>query len=110
VASIKHFRGDTFLRSWVLKDSNGNPIDLTDATARLHLRDAEGVLVVEATTENGSIVIDEEFGRINLRLDAADMVLEIATFKFDIELTHANGVVKTLEKNNIQIMEDITYD
>ncbi len=39
MATVKLIRGDTWRRSWIIKDEVGQPIDLTGASARLQVRD-----------------------------------------------------------------------
>lgn len=112
--SIKHYRGDTWLRSWVIKDATGAPVDLTGASARLHVRPQEGTdtadeLILAATVGDG-LTITAGAGRVDLRVEAVDMAgLDLATFRFDLEVTFADGIVRTIEQNRIMIVEDITY-
>ena len=113
-STINHIRGDTWLRSWVIKDATGAPVDLTGASARLHVRPQEGTdnadeLSLAATVGDG-LTINACAGRVDLRVDAADMAgLALATFRFDLEVTFADGIVRTIEQNRIMIVEDITY-
>ena len=113
-STLRHFRGDTWLRSWVIKDASGAPVDLTGASARLHVRPQEGTdnadeLILAATVGDG-LTITADTGRVDLRVEAVDMAeLDLATFRFDLEMTFADGIVRTIEQNRIMIIEDITY-
>jgi hypothetical protein len=105
------FRGDTWLRSWIVKDSNNNPIDLTGATARLHVRDAKQVLIHAASTSTAEIIITSLEGRIDLRIEATvSEVWAIGKYKYDLELTYSNGIVLTIESSVLTVIQDQTYD
>lgn len=74
--TITIMSGDTWKRAWILK-SNNAPIDLTGASARLHVRNQESdELVVSASTETKELTITPEDGRIDLRVDGSDMCLD----------------------------------
>jgi len=108
--SAQIYRGDTWLRSWAIKDSNNTPIILTGATARLHVRDAKQVLVVAASTLTGELIITPPEGRIDLRIDAiATRLWDIGKYKFDLEVTDAVGIVRTYEQDVLTVVADQTY-
>jgi hypothetical protein len=110
MSSVKMFRGDTWKRSWIIGGLE-NPVNLEGASARLHLRDAKGILKVEATIGNGRISITPATGRIDLRVEGADMILDPNdSYSFDLELTMTDGVIKTIEQEKLKISADITYD
>ena len=112
--SIKHYRGDTWLRSWIIKDATGAPVDLTGASARLHVRPQEGAdnadeLILSVAVGTG-LTITADTGRVDLRVEAVDMAeLDLAIFRFDLEVTFADGIVRTIEHGRLMIVEDITY-
>lgn len=112
--AIRHYRGDTWLRSWVIKDSTGAPVDLTGASARLHVRPQEGTdnaddLILAATVGDG-LTINAGAGRVDLRVESADMVLDPETYRFELELTDGDGVVRTIEQGRLMIIEDVARD
>lgn len=107
---ISHYRGDTWTRSWQIKDSAGAPVDLTGASARLHLRDATGLLSASATTSTTGLTITAATGQIDLRIPAATMAaLAPGFYYFDLELTYADATVVTIEQVKMTLMEDYTY-
>ncbi|WP_312677116.1 hypothetical protein, partial [Escherichia coli] len=58
MATVKLIRGDTWIRTWVLKDSNGTPVDLSGASARLMVLDSNtGTIKIVASTDNGLLTI-----------------------------------------------------
>lgn len=108
-AQITHIRGDSWVRAWVLKYSDGSIIDLTDASARLHLRDSEGTLIAEASTDTGEMSLTPGAGRVDMIMPAADMDIDPAAYTFDMEVTFASGIVKTYEQGTVTIIQDQTH-
>lgn len=108
-AQITQIRGDSWIRAWVLKYSDGSIIDLTDASALLHLRDAEGQLVASAGTVAGTMTITPESGRVDMIMPAADMELPLGAYSFDLQVTFASGIVKTYEQGTVTVVQDQTY-
>ena len=110
MASVKVFRGDTWRRAWVLKDDGGTPVDLSGATARLHVRDASGAKVAEASTADGRLVVTAAQGRVDMTVPAAAMQLAPGAYRFDLELTYPGGVVQTIEQSTLVVLEDMSRD
>lgn len=110
MASVKVYRGDTWLRAWVIQDESGAPVDLTGASVRLHVRDAAGVKVAEASTADGRLVITPLQGRIDMTIPAAAMAIAPGSYRFDLELTSAGGEVRTVEQATLVVLEDVTHD
>lgn len=109
---VRLYAGDTWRRSWRLKQPSGVPVDLTGASARLHLRDTAGALLLAATTgADGRIVITPAEGLIAMTVAAADTVsLPVNRHRWALELTDAAGIVTTLEAGVLVVQEDITHD
>ena len=105
LAPVQLYRGDTWARVWAPKTPSGASIDLAGATARLHLRDKAGGLVLEANPANGRLVIAA--GTITLAY--ADMELPLGTYRFDLEVTYASGRRRTYEVNVLLLLEDISH-
>lgn len=108
-ARITHIRGDSWIRAWVLKYSDGSIIDLTGASARLHLRNALGEISASASTDTGEMTLTPESGRVDMIMPAADMELPLETYNFDLEITFASGIVKTYEQGTVTVAQDQTY-
>lgn len=49
------FRGDTWTRAWRLQAADGSPLNLTGASARLHVRDENDALIAECSSANGRL-------------------------------------------------------
>lgn len=111
MAAVKVYRGDTWRRIWIVQDAHGAPLDLTGYTARLHVRDADGLKLAEASTADGRLVITPAAGRIELTMPAAVMAgLAPGSVRFDIELTSGGGEVTTLEQSTLVVREDMARD
>jgi hypothetical protein len=93
-AGLKAVRGATWEDTFTYNDPDGEPVDLTGYEARMQVRTLDGqygltttdTLVMELTTENGRLSIDEpESGVVALRVEAEDMVaLNPANEKKDV--------------------------
>ena len=108
--AVKLYRGDTWTRGWELRDAAGNPIDLTGASARLHVRDASGSVVISASTTDGRLTLTPASGLIYLQVPYAATGLTPGSYRFDLEVTYANGVRRTYEQNTLIVLEDVTHD
>lgn len=100
--------GDTWKAVWFAPQPNGQPVDLTGATARLHLRDAAGAKIVEASTADGRIVIDGPAGKLFLTVPAIEMALVPGNYRFALEVTYADGTVRTEPPDTLTIRDDPT--
>jgi len=92
-------QGTTFVRHFVYKDSNGAVVNLTGYTARLQVRSYKesSVVLIEATTANGKLVITPTEGKITMTLTATE--LNSVTFDnavYDLEIESNTGVVTRL--------------
>ena len=89
-------QGSTFTRTITWKDANGNLIDLSSYTARMHLRRSadEPKTVIGLTTENGRISLGGSDGTVSLLISATDTeALDAITGVYDLEMV--NGAVVT---------------
>lgn len=91
-------QGATFTKrlTWTIDDV---PVDLTGYTARMQARDKYGssCIVVDITTENGGISLDDE-GNIDLLIDSEDTELIIAKdYVYDLELDSGSQVYRVIE-------------
>jgi hypothetical protein len=91
-------QGATFTKrlTWTIDEV---PVDLTGYTARMQARDKYGssCIVVDITTENGGISLDDE-GNIDLLIDSEDTELIIAKdYVYDLELDSGSQVYRVIE-------------
>lgn len=115
-------RGDTITVSWTLASRTRNartgtytntPIDITDATCRIYFREgsATGTVAISATSEgvDPEITITGTEGLISLEVPAADTDSLLGVYYYDVELTYADGVVKTIDSGTLAVSADVTY-
>jgi hypothetical protein len=108
--AVKLYRGDTWTRAWELRDAAGSPIDLTGASARLHVRDAAGAVVVSASTADGRLTITPASGRIDMLVPYSATAIAPGSYRFDLEVTHAGGLRRTYEQDMLVVLEDMAHD
>lgn len=113
---IVHDQGTTFRRTftYLTNGATPTPVPLTDYTARMHLRAGyDDVVVLELTTENGRIEIDEDEGKIFLEVDSETMeLIEDATYLYDLELVSSDVVpeVIRLVEGTFRIRPEVTKE
>lgn len=104
-------QGTTFVLAFSWKDEAGTPIPLTGYTARMQVRhsvSAEEVLL-DLTTENDRLVIDELNGRVTIVLDP--VVTAAITWRkgmYDLELVSPTGGVKRLVEGAVTVSREVT--
>lgn len=108
--AYEHTRGDSWVRSYVFKDSRKKPVDITDMTARMHLRDTAGMLIISALSADGEFTVTGTAGRLDMVVAGSKMNLPIGRYCYDVEVTFADGRILTLDKNKLDIIEDCTHD
>lgn len=87
------------------------PVDLTGFTARMQLREKleSEVVLLELTTVNGKIVIDNVLKTISLLISATETAsLEFSQAVYSLELISSGGVVTTLCFGNISVTKEVT--
>ena len=93
-----------FEKRLTFKDKLKRPVDLTGYTARLQIRDLDGSLIVELSTENGGITLTPAHGFIVLFI--ATSVTSTMTFKtanYDLKLIPPNGRDKRLLQGSVTL-------
>lgn len=84
------------------------PVDLSGYTAKMQIRDLSGNLLIELSTENGRITIDNADKTIERSITAADtsaLTAERATY--DLEMIQGAYVVK-IDSGTIEIVNEVT--
>lgn len=110
MAAVKLYRGDTWQRAWVIQDAAGQPVNLSGAAARLHVRDAAGTKVMEASTTDGRLIVQPTQGRIDMVMPKEATEIAPGVYRFDLEVTHASGVRTTYEQETLIVLEDMSRD
>lgn len=104
-------QGATFRRVLTWQDENETAIDLTDYTARMHIREhlASSTPLATLTTENGGIAITAALGKLTLSLSATVTdTLAVQGGVYDLEVESPTGVVTRLLQGNIIIERSVT--
>ena len=87
-------QGATRSRGFTYQDSAGAPIDLTGYIARLTaVTSYGGDLIIEATVDNGRVVMGDEDGTITITIEAADTAELDAPIEgvYDLEIEAGMG-------------------
>jgi hypothetical protein len=105
-------QGATLNRALFVKDSAKKPIDLTDYTARMHIRDfVDSTNIIEIlTTENDQIVLDGLDGRVDILLTPSETAALVAkSYVYDLELESPEGDVTKIISGELTVRAEITY-
>jgi hypothetical protein len=106
-------QGATFSLGFAWKSDDGIAVDLTGYTARMQVRQSVGSpdVLLDATTENGLLSIDEETGRVNISLPAS--VTTAMTWRrgrYDIEVEAPDGTVTRLVEGSAIVSREVTRE
>jgi hypothetical protein len=106
------YQGSTFRRVVRLADDAGGAIDLTGATARMHVRAAitDTATLLELTEANGrALVTDAVGGEITLLVSAADTaLLTFTTGVYDLEIEYSDGTVDRVLYGKVTLSKEVT--
>lgn len=114
------YQGATYWKEWIWKDANEDPINLTNYTARMQIReevDSEEVLLEilsSGTSEKklyigGKVEDDPTNGKYGIWMDAS--VTAAITFEsgvYDIELEDSAGYVRRIMEGKVQVSPEVT--
>lgn len=107
---FEHRQGKTFRRNLYLTDLDGNILDLTGCTAKMHIRPSvDGELTLELSTENGRIAIIGPFGQVSLYIEDDDTAgILPATYVYDLEIYDIVGETSSPAFGKIKIKPEVT--
>lgn len=116
VYTFQIYQGQTWRNTLRLKDAAGDPIDLTDYTARMQIRETveSATFVLELTTENGRLTIDELAGEIAVLVDADDTSAielplgEPGQWVYDLEIIDSSDVVTRVLQGAVVMHAEVT--
>lgn len=104
-------QGATFSRAVIKKDSRKRVIPLTDYTARMQVRVSvdSSSAILNMTTENGYITIDEPKGSVFFGVSADEMSgIPAGKYVYDLELVSPIGVVERLIMGSFTVRAEVT--
>jgi hypothetical protein len=120
MAQIYHFtnrvgrnavdQGATFERPFTIANDYGQPTDLTGHTFRMQIRATiEGAVVLELTTANGRIPIeDAEAGKFKILLTATETAsLTAGFYVYDLEWVDGSKVTRLFE-GQLEVSREVT--
>lgn len=94
----------TFSEQVVLKDSDGDPIDLTGYTGRLQIKRDDGTVLFTLTTDpDGGIVLGGAAGTVTFTIDAEDTGVDLVDpdgdqWVYDLLMTNTNAAPDTVDR------------
>jgi len=100
---MEGFEGDTFLKTFTIKDDAGNIIDITGATFRLKLGS------INESTSGVTITNGGATGEVEIKISYTAMEALAADDDYEIalEMTDASGVRTTLFTGTFTVLEDV---
>lgn len=114
MAVQKNFEVDqntTFTFIIEYKDSNGDPINLTGASAKLQVRDTKGgsKLAFTLTSPSSGITIDSALGKLTVRMTPTQTnKLFYPKSSYDLMLTDSNAVKTKLVEGFLTLSRSVT--
>lgn len=112
VADICIFQGATFNQTLFYETGEPSaPVNLAGYTAKMHIRSKpeSKALILELSTDNGRIVLNEATGSIRLFISATDTALLSVCDKAVYDLELYNGAVTTrILQGNVIISPEVT--
>jgi hypothetical protein len=112
IAGIYNFtldQGSTWTLQIIYKDSNGNPINLTNYTAEMQVRrkfDSENS-VLTLSTSNGGITITGATGTLDLIATDEQADIDPGLYVYDLEL-NTGGVRTRLIQGTVTVSGEVT--
>ena len=104
-------QGGNLIRTFVWKDSSGNPIDLTNYTAKMQIRtipSATGTIMDVSSTAT-TLNITGTAGKITLNLPATDTAaMTFNNAVFDLEVTATTAQVTRLIQGCVILDKEVT--
>lgn len=105
IYNINVKQGATYDKVLTWKNANGNPIDLTGATALMKVKTSKcdntcSGLIIELSTTNGRIILGGVLGTIQLLISAADNISILTTcgqFYYDLSITIGSAIYYPVE-------------
>lgn len=104
-------QGTTHTETFVWEDPNGVPVNLAGYKARMQARKTvtSPDKLIDATTENGLLVVTPAAGKIEFKAPATlTATFAFSQARYDLELESADGTVYRLVEGAITISKEVT--
>ena len=93
------------------KDSNGDPVDLTDYSAKAQIRymPSSPDVLLELSTANGKITLDAATGTVTLLFSATDTAaMTWGSARYDLKVTAINNRPARLVEGIVTVSQQVT--
>ncbi len=104
-------KGATYRHRITWKGSDSQPIDLTDCTAKMQVREevSSETVLLELSTENDGIIITPELGQIDLFISGEDTAfLTSEGGVYDLEVYFLGGDTTRLCEGSVVFTDEVT--
>jgi len=105
MVNISIYRGDTPTITAVVKDEDGNTVDITGATMTLSVKENENF--TSYLFQSVGSLSNPAVGEVKFFLTTANTEQTPGTYVYDIQYEKA-GEIKTVAKDKFKILTDIT--
>lgn len=110
--ALEIYQGTTFTLKLVWLDADDNPIDLTGASAEMHIRESfdSDTTLYEATSDTGEITFEINDGRVTVTIPSTDTASFDWSFGvYDLLVTHLSGQkVNPLVRGGVAVKPAVT--
>ncbi len=108
--NFSHIKGDTFDEVNFEIKKDGVAVNLTGATIKMQLRknanDVTPALALTSESSAGLTITGATLGKFKINQQIIN--IEVANYQYDIQITFADGVVKTYIAGAFNITQEIT--
>jgi hypothetical protein len=104
-------QGSTWTQYIIWKNSDNNPVNLIDYTARMQVRPVlqSETIIVDLTTENGRITLGGANGTLMLKLEAdTTAAIQQSSGVYDLELESFDGTVTAILQGRVKFPREVT--
>ena len=107
------FQGDDDIFNVIVKDENGDLVDISDIDLLFSVKDRDSYAILFSKSSNPTNTDrlekdDPTNGHAKIYINGSDTESLLGAYQFDIQLTLANGMVKTFVKDILMVKGDIS--
>lgn len=106
----EQYRGDTFdgVRFTLINKSDNTPINLTNTAIRVQFRfEKEKGKVLKNLTIGDGITVEDAVNGI-FKIDSFIIDFDAGHYKYDVQVTFENGVIKSYIRGYMNVIQDVT--
>jgi len=103
-------QGSTYQKTITWKDSSGDPVDITNFTARMQIRSRKSsTSTLLSITEADYITLGGTAGTVAISIPAATTAaLDFRRAVYDLELVSSGGIVYRLIEGTVELSKEVT--